>query len=289
MFETKNMQVYYKDFCALNMQGSVRVKKGDRVGIIGANGSGKTTFIKACLGLVPYSGNIISEIKPQEMAVHLQENNYVETMNVVDIMKMVLGKDPYKDTKIREMIDFFSFKESLNKKFKQLSGGQKQRFTVIMVLLQEAPLTFFDEVTTGLDFETRQDLMRKIVEWYENKETALFFVTHYYEELEQMANKIMILDKGRLIDFDDKDKLFEKYCGFSIITLQKTVENEKLLRSYQLLHAPEQTLAVKCSDAKEEYEVMGKLNAQNVNFKRSNDDVEIMSLNAIAGRKELGI
>jgi len=202
---------------------------------------------------------------------------------------MVLGKDPYKDTKIREMIDFFSFKESLNKKFKQLSGGQKQRFTVIMVLLQEAPLTFFDEVTTGLDFETRQDLMRKIVEWYENKETALFFVTHYYEELEQMANKIMILDKGRLIDFDDKDKLFEKYCGFSIITLQKTVENEKLLRSYQLLHAPEQTLAVKCSDAKEEYEVMGKLNAQNVNFKRSNDDVEIMSLNAIAGRKELGI
>lgn len=285
MFETRDLEVYYKDFCALKMKGGVKIEKGDRVGIVGANGAGKTTFVKACLGLVPYTGKIISDIAPSQMAIHMQENNYVDTVSVASIMKALLGRDPYKDKELMKMIDFFSFSDFLKKKFKHLSGGQKQRFTVIMVLMQDAPLTFFDEVTTGLDFETRQDLMRKIVEWYAGKDSALFLVTHYYEELEQMANKILILDNGRIIDFDDKKRLFEKYCGYSVITLINNEENKKLAEGYRLLHSPEQIIAIECKDAKEEYDIMGRLNSQNINFKRSNNNVEIMSMNAI--RREL--
>lgn len=67
----------------------------------------------------------------------------------------------------------FYFGKNLKKKYKELSGGQQQRLTLIMVLYADAPITFFDEVTTGLDFETRQ-LMDKIRQWYKNKRCYCF-------------------------------------------------------------------------------------------------------------------
>ncbi|MDF2872097.1 MAG: transporter related [Anaerocolumna sp.] len=106
----------------------------------------------------------------------------------------------------------------MTKKYAALSGGQKQRHTIILVLIQDSPLVFFDEVTSGLDFETRQKLMTKLVEWYSNKPTTLCVVSHCYEELEQLVNKLLILERGQVVDFGSKDELFRKYCGKTVIT-----------------------------------------------------------------------
>ena len=65
-------------------------EEGERIGIIGSNGAGKTTLIKALLGLVKYRGSITTELKLEEMAVHLQFNEYVNTMSVKHIMGTVL-------------------------------------------------------------------------------------------------------------------------------------------------------------------------------------------------------
>ena len=65
-------------------------EEGERIGIIGSNGAGKTTLIKAGLGLVKYRGSITTELKPEEMAVHLQFKEYVNTMSVKHIMETVL-------------------------------------------------------------------------------------------------------------------------------------------------------------------------------------------------------
>ena len=65
------------------------------------------------------------------------------------------------DKKLSELISYFEFEDCLRKRYSSLSGGQKQRFTIILVMMQEAPLTFYDEVTSGLDFETRQKLVEK--------------------------------------------------------------------------------------------------------------------------------
>jgi ABC-2 type transport system ATP-binding protein len=64
----------------------------------------------------------------------------------------------------------------LKKRFAQLSGGQKQKLTIILVLMQNKPLTFFDEVTSGLDFESRIKLMPKIKEWYKENDGAVCMV-----------------------------------------------------------------------------------------------------------------
>ena len=85
-----------------------------------------------------------------------------------------------------------------------------------MVMMQKAELTFYDEVTSGLDFESRQKLTEKLVEWYRDKEDSLIIVSHYYEELEQLADKILLLDEGRVIDYGNVKELFLKYSGDAV-------------------------------------------------------------------------
>lgn len=279
MLTIKDLHVSYKDFKALQIDGTIAIKPQDRVGVIGANGAGKSTLIKACLGLLPYSGSIESAVKPEDMSVHMQQNEYVETLSTKTIMESILNTKYSTNPKLQELVAFFEFEPSLKKKYKQLSGGQKQRFTLILVLMQDAPITFFDEVTTGLDFETRQILMHKIISWYENKNVAILFVTHYYQELELLTNKLLILDKGRVVDFGTRDELFRKYCGYSVITFEST----ELLNidSFKRIKAPENTTAFACNSKEEEMELIKKLNALEINFKRSNNDVEILTMNAI--------
>lgn len=74
----------------MSIERPVIFEEGERIGIIGSNGAGKTTLIKALLGLVKYRGSITTELKPEEMAVHLQFKEYVNTMSVKHIMETVL-------------------------------------------------------------------------------------------------------------------------------------------------------------------------------------------------------
>lgn len=278
----QNLQVHYGKHLALQIDRPIAIDRGERIGIIGSNGAGKTTLVRAILGLTPYRGRILTELRPEQMAVHLQFNNYVATMPVRYIMEAMLDTSIKKNGRLRELIEFFEFEDCLGKRYQALSGGQKQRFTIIMVMMQDAPLTFFDEVTSGLDFETRQKLMERLLTWYEGKGNTICMVSHYYEELELLARKLLILDRGRVIDFGDKDDLFRKYCGKSIVILDASREHERLTAAYRKLGAPKHLLALTCRDEAEEIELAKLLIRNNVSFKRSSSDIEILSINAKA-------
>lgn len=280
MLTIEKLKVSYKDTLALKIDSQIHFQEGDKIGVIGSNGAGKTTLIKALLGLVPYTGKINSSISPQEMVVHLQENNYVATVSVKIIIESILAIKIKDNKEIQELIQFFNFEDCLKKRFKQLSGGQQQRLTIILVLMQDSPLTFFDEVTSGLDFETRQHLMEKINQWYMNKKATLVIVSHYYDELEILANKLLILEKGQVVDFGDKSDLFQKYCGASTIIVDNNIENKQLLSSFRQITAPEHLLAYSCLNKEEEIEIVKTCVEQEINFKRSNNDIEIMTMNA---------
>lgn len=282
MVTIKNLEVKYGKQIALSIKSPITFETGDRIGIIGSNGAGKTTLVKSILGLTNYNGTIHTTLKPEEMSAHMQENNYVDTMAVKYIIEAILNTKIKSNKVLQELISFFNFEECLNKKFSTLSGGQKQRLTIILVLMQDAPLVFFDEVTSGLDFETRQQLMNKITQWYENKEATICIVSHYYEELEKLANKILILDNGKVVDFGSKEELFKKYCGKSTITIENTKRNEELTMKLPKILAPEHLIAISCSSEDKELEIVKLLIDENINFKRSNNDIEIMSINAKA-------
>ena len=282
MVTIKNLEVKYGKQIALSIKSPISFEAGDRIGIIGSNGAGKSTLVKSILGLTNYNGHIHTNLKPEEMSAHLQENNYVDTMAVKHIIEALLNTKIKNNKVLQELISFFNFEGCLNKKFSTLSGGQKQRLTIIMVLMQDAPLVFFDEVTSGLDFETRQQLMDKIAQWYKNKNSTICIVSHYYEELEKLTNKILILDKGKVVDFGTKEQLFQKYCGKSTITIENNKRNEELTKNFPKIIAPEHLIAMCCLSKEKELEIIKVLIDSNVSFKRSNSDIEIMSINAKA-------
>jgi ABC-2 type transport system ATP-binding protein len=282
MVTIKNLEVKYGKQIALSIKSPITFEAGDRIGIIGSNGAGKSTLVKSILGLTNYNGTIHTTLKPEEMSAHMQENNYVDTMAVKHIIEAILSTKIKNNKVLQELISFFNFEECLNKKFSTLSGGQKQRLTIILVLIQDAPLVFFDEVTSGLDFETRQQLMNKITQWYENKGATICIVSHYYEELEKLTNKILILDNGKVVDFGSKEQLFKKYCGKSTITIENNTRNEELTKNLPRIIAPEHLIALSCLSEDKELEIVKLLIDENINFKRSNSDIEIMSINAKA-------
>ncbi|GAA0760836.1 ABC transporter ATP-binding protein [Clostridium sartagoforme] len=280
MITINNLEVKYGKEVALLIKSPIKFEAGDRIGIIGSNGAGKTTLVKSILGLINYNGSINTNIRPEDISAHMQSNNYVETMAVKHIIEAVLDTKIKKNKKLQELINFFDFDKCLNKKYSALSGGQKQRLTIILVLIQDSPLVFFDEVTSGLDFETRQQLMSKIEEWYRNKNTTICIVSHYYEELEQLTNKILILESGRVIDFGSKEELFKKYCGNSIITLSNTSENIEITKNFRRIKSPKHLIAIPSFSIEEELEISKLLIEKDISFKRSNSDIEIMSINA---------
>lgn len=280
MVTIRQLRVKYGSQVALEIDEPVVIEKGERIGVIGSNGAGKSTLVKALLGLVRYEGNVATRLKPEQMAVHMQFNEYVTSMAVRYIMEAILDTKIKENKELQELISFFDFEPCLSRRFNALSGGQKQKFTIIMVMFQKAELTFFDEVTSGLDFETRQKLTEKLARWYRGKGDTLVVVSHYYEELEQLADKILILDKGKVVAYGKKEQLFRDYCGNVVFIMENNEKNRELSEGFPVLKSPEHLLALSCENQAQERKVMSILAENNVNFKRSNSDIEIMFMNA---------
>lgn len=276
----ENLTVKYGTEVALQITEPLKICEGDRVGIIGSNGAGKSTLIKSILGLVNYQGTIRTDLAGNQMATHMQFNEYTDSMPCRYVMEAILDTRVSKNPKLQELISYFEFEDCLRKKYSKLSGGQKQRFTIIMVMMQDAPLTFYDEVTSGLDFETRQRLMEKLVNWYQGKNSCLCIVSHYYEELEKLADKILILDKGKVIDYGYKNQLFQKYCGRAVIVFEASPQTRALAEGYKRLAAPAHLTALSVRDEAEELALTKLLLGNNVNYRRSDNDIEIMYSNA---------
>ena len=276
----KQLQVKYGNQIALQINSPLGIEEGERIGVIGSNGAGKSTLVKALLGLINYEGRIVTDLKPEQMAAHMQSNAYVTTMPVKRVMEMILDTKIKENKELQELIAFFEFEKCLPKRYNALSGGQKQKFTIIMIMMQKAELTFYDEVTSGLDFETRQKLMEKMAEWYRDKKDSLIIVSHYYEELEQLADKILLLDQGKVIAFGRKEELFRTYCGSAIFIMDNNSVNSSLVKGFHALKSPGHLIALSCGDKEEERKLLSILMDNNVNFKRSNSDIEIMSINA---------
>ncbi|WP_100065769.1 ATP-binding cassette domain-containing protein [Miniphocaeibacter massiliensis] len=282
MIKIRNMSVTYGNKKVLSINDEIEIKDKERIGIIGSNGAGKTTLVNAILGLAPYKGIIETDITHNKIAVHMQFNNYTNNMKIRHIIEMICNTKIEKDKKLQELIEFFEFKESVNKRFQNLSGGQKQRLTLILVMYQEVPLVFFDEVTTGLDFVTREKLINKIEKWYKGKDTTICMISHYYDELENLVDKLLILEKGEVVAFDYTEELFKKFCGENLIILENNEKNRNITEGFNKILSPENSIALSSKGKDEELIIVNKLIKNNVDFKRTNKDIELISINAKA-------
>lgn len=218
IIDIKNLQVTFGNIRALDINKNIVINEGDIVGIIGENGSGKSTLINSIINQVQYSGSIECNFLKGDLGIQFQDNSFNKLMKVYELIQIVTNKSKY-DDEIKELFDEFDLNPILKNRIGKLSGGEKQRLTLFLVLYLKPKIMIFDELTTGLDFQKRSKLL-KIVKDYSKGKTVLS-ISHYFEELNNWVNKLIILYKGKLCFFGTIEELRNKYPHEAIFKIKK--------------------------------------------------------------------
>lgn len=239
-------KIYGGDFHALQ-DVSLSIKKGEIFALLGPNGAGKTTLISTVCGLVtPTSGqveingyDIVKQprktrsfvgLVPQELTT----NAFERVWDSVCFSRGLFGKAANPDY-IEEVLKSLSLWDKRHNKMMQLSGGMKRRVLIAKALSHEPEVLFLDEPTAGVDVELRKDMWRQMEALRESGVTIIL-TTHYIEEAEHMADRVGVINKGKLILVEEKDVLMSK-LGVKELTLElcePLVKIPESLRPYDL-------------------------------------------------------
>lgn len=198
---------------------SFEVNKGDVFGFLGPNGSGKTTTIRSILGLIKKSsGNVrindydmdkdfIKGIK--QVGAVVETPKFHEYLSGYDNLKLIanLQKEIPKEN-IQKVLDTVGMSKKSKNKVKTYSLGMKQRLGIAMALLNDPKLVILDEPTNGLDPQGIKEIRDLIRDLAKNKGITFFISTHLLAEVEQVCNKVVIIENGQiLIEGNMKDLL----------------------------------------------------------------------------------
>ena len=240
VIEVKNLTKEYKTLKAID-DLSFEVREGEILGLLGPNGSGKSTTINCILSLLKFSKGSIQifgkEMTPnaydikKELGVIFQEVAVFEELTVYENIDYFCGLY-IKDKKVRkqyieEAIELVGLEEF--KKFypKQLSGGLLRRLNIACGIAHKPKLIFLDEPTVAVDPQSRNNILDGIKTLRDNGATIIY-TTHYMEEVEILCNRVIILDKGKIIASGTNDELKE----LANIEEKVTVEIHELENKY---------------------------------------------------------
>ena len=197
------------------------IRKGEIFALLGPNGAGKTTLIGAVCGLVRPSGGSIKAfgldmardwrrirarigLVPQEMATDM----FVKVIDAVSFSRGLFGLAP-DPAKIEEVLRALSLWEKRDSQIRHLSGGMKRRVLIAKALSHEPELLFLDEPTAGVDVELRRDMWLQIAN-LRAAGTTIILTTHYIEEAEEMADRVGVIDRGRILLVEEKHALMSQ-------------------------------------------------------------------------------
>ena len=221
------VDVYFKDYKVLS-DLTFDIDEGDYIGIIGPNGSGKTTMVKAILGLI---GEIKGEIKVEDkrniayMPQLTGSNSKFFPAKVREVVatgllknksfpKFVTRKDYEKVDEILKELQMYDRRDSL---IGELSGGQKQRVLLARAIVSDPKILILDEPTSALDPRLRDKLYKLIEELNRKKGLTVLFISHDVGTIKKYVDKVMYLDKrlvfyGTPLEFEGSEEI-KAYTG----------------------------------------------------------------------------
>lgn len=233
---------------------SLSIEKGEIFALLGPNGAGKTTMIGIICGLIsPSSGkvsvdghDIIKDFRaarsaiglvPQEMSLDI----FGTVWATVSFSRGLFGK-PRSDAYVEKVLRSLSLWDKKDSKIMALSGGMKRRVIIAKALVHEPRILFLDEPTAGVDVELRKEMWELVRELRDDGVTIIL-TTHYIDEAEEMADRIGVINKGKIVLIEDKAELMRK-LGKKQLTLQlkkplKTIP--KTLKAHNLELSPDGT------------------------------------------------
>ena len=239
IIEVKNLTKAYKKLTAVD-DLSLEVYEGEILGLLGPNGSGKSTTINCILSLISFNKGDIKifgkTIKPdsydikKEIGVIFQEVAVFEELTVYENIDYFCGlyiKDKHvRKTYVDDAINLVGLQEFMTFYPKQLSGGLLRRLNIACGIAHKPKLIFLDEPTVAVDPQSRNNILDGIKKLRDNGATIVY-TTHYMEEVEILCDRIIILDKGKILASGTSDELKE----LANIEEKVTVEVENLKES----------------------------------------------------------
>jgi ABC-2 type transport system ATP-binding protein len=200
---------------------SFEVNDGEIFGLIGPNGAGKTTTMECIEGLrKPDRGTIsVLGLDPFRQVYKLQERigiqlqqaqlqKRIKVWEAVDLWASLYRK---KAVQAKVLLDQLGLTDKRDAWFMNLSGGQKQRLFIALALINDPEVVFLDELTTGLDPQSRRAIW-ELVRGIRARGKTVFLTTHLMEEAERLCDRVAIIEHGRIIDIDRPDKLVDRHC-----------------------------------------------------------------------------
>ncbi len=209
-----------------------QVSRGELVAFLGPNGAGKSTSLRMLTTLIPPTAGTARVVgydilrSPAEVRARigyvgqLTSGSFAQRARDELVSQGAFYGMPRAAAQKRadELIDSLDLTSFATRAVQQLSGGQKRRLDVALGLMHAPPLLFLDEPSTGLDPQSRANLWQHILDLREQHGTTVFLTTHYLEEADRYAERVMVMDKGRVIADDTAAQLKSELAG-DVLTL----------------------------------------------------------------------
>lgn len=230
---------------------SLSIKRGEFITILGTSGSGKTTTLKMINRLVePTSGQIrfegqdLSVLDPvdlrRQIGYVVQQIGLFPHMttaeNIATVPKLLKWEQSQIDARVEELLTMVElpYQEYGQRYPKELSGGQQQRIGVARALAGDPNIVLFDEPFGAIDAITRGNLQEELLKLHQQLEDKTFiFITHDIHEAFRLGSKVLIMDEGKICQFDSPENIIKSPKGEFVTRLIETVrEQEKIWRTY---------------------------------------------------------
>jgi len=244
---------------------SFNIKEGELVGYIGENGAGKSTTIKMLTGLLtPTSGKVtVNGIIPSEKriqnnknigAVFGQKTQLWWDLPVIESFKLIKKMYEIPDNEYEENLEKFTeileLKELLGKQVKSLSLGQKMRCEIAATFLHNPKVVYLDEPTIGLDILVKENIRKFIKDINKEKHTTIILTTHDLKDIEEVCDRIILIDKGSIIYDGSKGSFKSKYGKHIIAELiinnkKKNITLETSDKEFEVIEENENSLKIK--------------------------------------------
>ncbi|BAQ30812.1 ABC transporter ATP-binding protein [Bifidobacterium scardovii] len=219
MLELKNITKSFGDANVLNGI-SLTLDKGRIMSILGPSGGGKTTLLNIILGItdatsgqILYDGEDLTHVPMEKRGFNIVFQDYALFPNLTAYENITYGlrNNPgiSSPDEIREMIALLGLEEHLNKKIDELSGGQKQRVALARTLVMKPRLLLLDEPLSALDGVIKESIKAKIKQIVDQYQLTTIMVTHDPEEACTMSDRVLILNQGRIAQYDTPENIIE--------------------------------------------------------------------------------
>ena len=229
-----------KEYGSFALELNMQIPENQIIGLIGANGAGKSTTFKLMIGLIrPDQGNAevfgrnaadLGAEEKQKIGVVFSDSGFSEYLRVQQLISVMKRFYPdFQEKEFRKRCE--RFKIPLNKQIKDFSTGMKAKLNVLLALSHDSRLLLLDEPTAGLDVVAREEILDLLREYMEIPGRTIVISSHISGDLEHFCDDLYMIHEGKIVLHEETDRILEEY-GFLKISEQEyeVLDKEYLLR-----------------------------------------------------------